>query len=186
MKKFALALIAVASVTATAAFAAPETFAPRRPTPRPQPRPAPRPQPAPAPRPVPRPMPPPQRDQVVKLGSTRLGPFKDSALIQVNSCAATEAMRIDSIKVRAVAHTATINQIAVLFGNGNTEFINGPIVLREGHESNWVDLRGRGRCVRAIRVFGSATHIIHQAQIDIFGWSRVRSALDLQDRREEQ
>lgn len=132
-----------------------------------------------------RPGPPPQRDEVIRLGSTKLGPIADSDTIRVNSCRGDDRARVDSIRIRGIRNDANLNSVAVNYANGAQDRITFRGVLRQGQTTQWIDLRGRGRCITNIRVNGSARSLLKPAQIDILGLNRWRSQLDLQDRREE-
>jgi hypothetical protein len=131
-------------------------------------------------------MPPSRPDETVRLGGTRLSPIVDSDTINVNSCAAGEAGRISEIRINAVQHSARITSLRVTYGNSNTDDITLNTTVRAGHATRWIDLKGRGRCVRTIRVFGRSQSIgFKEATIEIYGRRHFRTALELQDRREE-
>lgn len=157
MKKFALALIAMATLGSTSALAE-RVDRPGRPGPG-------------------------RPNEVIGLGSVRLGALTRSRVIQINSCAGADPTRIDAIYLHAAVRSANLRSLAVQFGNGQVGTLNLGYVLPEGRRTQWIDLggAGRGRCVRAIQIVGSSAAIIKHAEIDIYGLRSWDSLPTLQD-----
>jgi hypothetical protein len=127
------------------------------------------------------------RQSVVLLATVKLSPLADADRIRVNSCSGSEVERVSAVRVRSIKHTANLQFIDVTYGNGNTDRITFRGSLYQGQQTNWVDLSGRGRCVREIRVVGSSGSVLFKkAIIEIHGLKQVRDERDRQDRREEE
>ncbi|MES2963516.1 MAG: hypothetical protein V4760_06470 [Bdellovibrionota bacterium] len=124
------------------------------------------------------------RQNIVLLATVKLSPLADSDRVRVNSCQGSEIERVSAVRVRSIRRTANLQFIDVTYGNGNVDRITFRGALQPGQQTNWIDLTGRGRCVRDIRVVGSSGGF-QKAIIEIHGMKQVRDERDREDRREE-
>lgn len=125
-------------------------------------------------------------EEVVLLGSTRLSPLADSDRIRINSCADSDVQRISAIRIRAAKHTSNIQQVQLTYANLNTDLIDLRYQIRPGDSTPWIDVAGRARCVREIRVIGSSGSLgLKKSTIEIYGMKRDRDGRDRDDRRDD-
>jgi Protein of unknown function (DUF2541) len=128
----------------------------------------------------------PGRDQVVLLGSVKLSPVADSDTIRVNSCSDSDVQRVAAIRIRAAKHSSNLQQIELTYANSNRDIVDIRGTLRAGDSTQWIDLSGRARCVRSIRVIGSSASIgFKKSVVEIYGVKRDRTDRDRDDRRDD-
>jgi Protein of unknown function (DUF2541) len=101
------------------------------------------------------------------LGQTRLSlREKDLDVLNFARC---QQPPIAAIKLRAFRGAAEVNTLVVRYGNNVSDRLPVRSTLRQGGETNWIDLKGDRRCIKGIAILGSTERSRDQTIIQFYG-----------------
>ena len=76
---------------------------------------------------------------------------------------------IRAVQVRAHQGQIEIERLWVRYANGARDDLDVRDRIGQGGHSRWIDLRGDGRCIKAIGIVGDTELSYDQARVDIWG-----------------
>ncbi len=100
------------------------------------------------------------------LGSTHLTKVEnDKDVLVFAKC----RRGIRAVQVRAHQGQIEIERLWVRYANGARDDLDVRDRIGQGGHSRWIDLRGDGRCIKAIGIVGDTELSYDQARVDIWG-----------------
>jgi Protein of unknown function (DUF2541) len=106
-----------------------------------------------------------QRTQL--LGQTKLSLREnDLDVLNLPKC---QQPPLAAIKLRAFRGAAEVKALVVRYGDNTSDRLPIRSKLRQGGETNWIDLRGSRRCVKGIAIVGSTERSLNQTIIQFYG-----------------
>jgi len=100
------------------------------------------------------------------LGSTRLAKVEnDTDVIRFQKC----RRGINAVQLRIERGQVEIEKLWVRYAKGGVDYLSVKDRIGQGSHSRWIDLRGDGRCIKAIGIVGDTELSYDQARVDIWG-----------------
>jgi Protein of unknown function (DUF2541) len=101
------------------------------------------------------------------LGEARLG-FRENNVEEINVDGCRPG--ISQLQIRARRAPVDLNSLRVRFGNGDEERLGVPSSLAPRQSTGWIDLPGRTRCLRQIRLKGDTRDFAdREGVVEIWG-----------------